>query len=342
MAVSKYIRDNIIRLHKRKHPARWIARELGMQSSTVSRIITRFHKTGSTNPALQTGRPRALTAREERYIVRKVLNSPLVSAFAVAREVSMEYGKRVTVDMVRRTLYRNGIHGRRPAMKPKMTKAHIKERLRFAEEHANHGSAFWDRVIFSDEALFHFQPTPSGVWDWRKVNERYESKNLVRTVRKGGGSLMIWGCITANGVGWICSLPEGLDSDTYVTVLEEELEKTIGLRFGQRRRAAVIFQHDGAGPHRDGKVREYLGRQKFQVLGWPAISPDLSPIENLWADLKRRVTERGEVVKTKEALFRLIEEEWEATPVSYIKSLYASLPRRIKAVKNAKGGPTRY
>ena len=103
----------------------------------------------------------------------------------------------------------------------------------------------------------------------------------------------------------------------------------------------VVFQQDGAGPHRAKVVTDFFRRQKYTVLPWPAHSPDLSPIENLWAALKKRVEENhGEIPKAQ--LWKVVEDEWNATPDDYCKKLFASMPRRLAAVIKAKGGYTRF
>ena len=52
-----------------------------------------------------------------------------------------------------------------------------------------------------------------------------------------------------------CSLPEGLDSDTYIVILKNELRWTVDLDFKDFK--GVVFQQDGAGPHRAKVVQEY-------------------------------------------------------------------------------------
>lgn len=36
---------------------------------------------------------------------------------------------------------------------------------------------------------------------WRKENYEMEEKNLIPTIKYGSGSLLVWGCMDANGVG---------------------------------------------------------------------------------------------------------------------------------------------
>lgn len=154
-----------------------------------------------------------------------------------------------------------------------------------------------------------------------------------------GGTLNIWGCITSRGIGWMCSLPEGLDGETYIKILEDELQQTRENYFPHKER--FTFQHDGSSVHRCKLVEKHI-KGRIPTFKWPAQSPDLNIIENLWGDLKRRIRDNYHEITNKEKLWDAIQVEWEATTTEYLKKLYLSIPHRLQAVIKAKSGPTKY
>jgi transposase len=343
MVVSEDKRKVILQLREKGESYRSIAKVVDVHYSTVALIVKRSLETGAIIPKPIPGRPRSLTKREQRYVLRRVQAKPICSIPSLARELSEEWKKRVTTDKLRLILHSNGFKSYKPAKKPLMSISHMKARLAFAKKYADKGPEFWRRVIFSDESSIRVFPTPSGLWVWRRPNERFAPRHFVPTVQKGGGSFMVWGCLTAKGIGWLARLKEGADSQLYVQILEDELEQTIQHYWSNKRaQRQVIFQHDGASIHSAKVVKDYLGRQRYEVLDWPAKSPDLSPIENLWADLKRRLQVRQEEIKDQKSLWEVVQDIWENTPAKTCLDLVDSMPRRLQAVIKAKGGPTKY
>lgn len=75
---------------------------------------------------------------------------------------------------------------------------------------------------------------------------------------------------------------------------------------------------------------------------WPALSPDLNPIENLWDQLSRRVEARNSVPQNLIDLRAALQEEWDAMTQQTISPLVNSMRRRCQAVLDAQGHMTRY
>ncbi len=100
--------------------------------------------------------------------------------------------------------------------------------------------------------------------------------------------------------------------------------------------ADFIFQKDLSPAHTAKSTKSWLNDHGVGVLDWPANSPDLNPIENLWGIVKRKI--RNETKKWKAT----VKETWASIPPQQCHKLITSMPRRIESVIKAKGAPTKY
>ena len=115
------------------------------------------------------------------------------------------------------------------------------------------------------------------------------------------------------------------------TVLERKMLKEM---------SGVIFQQDGAPAHNAKVTQNWLRRSinSFWEKGtWPANSPDLSPIENLWAILKDDLDSMGESKDIKLLETRL-KTAWSNIPPDILGKLIDGMPNRIKRCIELKGG----
>jgi transposase len=107
--------------------------------------------------------------------------------------------------------------------------------------------------------------------------------------------------------------------------------------------------HDSASVHTAHIVRNILRDMGIRVMIWPPYSPDLNPIENLWAIMKREIYRLYPDLEfapdTEETLTRLIQaarEAWHAIDDTVLHNLSITMPHRVQAVLKADGWYTKY
>ena len=123
-------------------------------------------------------------------------------------------------------------------------------------------------------------------------------------------------------------------------ILGTHLIESAELHFDIEHAEAWWFLQDNDPKHKSTLVHHWLFNKGIQLIDFPTYSPDLNPIENLWADMARRVEQYQ--CDTMEELQDKVAEEWAATPKDYLAELARSMPRRCQAVIDAKGYHTKY
>jgi len=160
------------------------------------------------------------------------------------------------------------------------------------------------------------------------------------TVKFVGGNLMIWGCMTYQGVGYACKIEGTMDAELYVSIVNDELLET--MEYYGMERSEIIFQQDNDPKHKSRLATQWFEENEMTVLEWPAQSPDLNPIEHLWQHLNHQLAAYEGEPKSIAELWERVQETWNRISVSVCANLIDSMPRRVAAVLKAKGGYTKY
>ncbi len=199
----------------------------------------------------------------------------------------------------------------------------IQKRRRFlwAKAHLKWTVAKWKTVLWSDESKFEVL---FGKLERHVIRTKEDKDNpscYQRSVQKPA-SLMVWGCMSACGMGSLHIWKGTINAERYIQVLEQH---TLPSRHRLFQGRPCIFQHDNARPHTASITTSWLRRRRIRVLKWPACSPDLSPIENIWRIIKRKMRQRRP--KTVEQLEACIRQEWDNIPIPKLEQLVSSVPR---------------
>jgi transposase len=136
---------------------------------------------------------------------------------------------------------------------------------------------------------------------------------------------------------WCRERVDYMDAHLYNIILDNQMRPSATKLF---RRREWIFQQDNDPKHTARATQEFFEDYNVDVLEWPAQSPDLNPIENLWSILDLKCKDRKP--KNEEELFEIIQNAWNNLDVDLLNRLVESMPRRCQAVIDAKGWPTKY
>ncbi len=270
---------------------------------------------------------RCTSNRDNRTLERIVKQNPFKNVGEIHKEWTAA-GPRTTKH---RRMQDMGFSCRIPCVKPLLNNRQRQKRLAWAKGKKDWTAAEWSKVMFSDESKCCISFGNQGPRVWRKRGEA-QNPHCLRSSVKFPQSVMVWGAMSSAGVGPLCFLRSKVNAAVYQEVLEQLMLPAADQLYGD---ADFIFQQDLAPAHSAKATSTWFKDHGIPVLNWPANSPDLNPIENLWGIVKRKM--RYARPNNAEELKATIRATWALITPEQCHRLIDSMPRHIAAVIQAKG-----
>lgn len=189
-------------------------------------------------------------------------------------------------------------------------------------------------IVFSDESIIRNLPC-GPTWLTMKMCEDPSTYDVARKQKHRGW--MFWGCFIGDQRGPCYVWPQGtrVNANLYIDEIVPLIKTVMEIN------PDAYFMQDNAPSHRARATREALREARVNLVDWPPYSPDLNPIENIWAAMKRWIDENyylDDLVD--DALQEAINLAWANLDPDFLRATYMSVPERCRECIRKDGGPT--
>jgi Transposase/DDE superfamily endonuclease len=349
--VSEAIRNQIVGMRCMGCTFPAISTELGVDADTAGKIYNRWTETSDCSSAPRSGASKKLNEGDIRLIKHHVTHDREHRRQPLG-EIIIDLNLSVSTKTLQRTLVNeiglgHRIERKRCWLSPKQKEV----RLSFAKKHIDWGSEEWRRVGFTDEMGMQTGANSKKVYVWRYPEEEYKEDCCGATVIAGFEKVKVWGAMRYGKLSELVVLPEAkgpgkLNAVEYSNVIMNG-EMFMFWMEGMEEAGNLLMMEDGAPYHQGAASKRRKELEKDGWIGWgpgtwPSNSPDLNPIENLWHVLRSNVRKRKHQPRNRKELIEALIEEWKKLDMKIVNDLIDSMPRRMQAVIDAKGGSTKY
>src|SRR5579871_724046 len=226
--------------------------------------------------------------------------------------------------IIRRRLNEQGLYKLQPLKKLLLLDSHRDNRLEWAKKNKK---TDWSKIIFTDETTISQFSKPKKVW-------RYKGEKVKALTVKHSTKVHVYRCFSEKSFGNIYCFTENLNSELLYIIYKKTLLSSARKFFGEDDNNWKL-QEDNDPKHTSGKVQNWKDENDIKRIFWLSQSPDLNPMENVWAILKANVS-NYKPISTKN-LIKIIKKEWRKLDRIFAENLVLSMKNRISLIINNEG-----
>jgi len=255
------------------------------------------------------GRKETITDSIKKKVVRTTRRKPHNST---VRSLSNQYN--IGKSSVDRILVEKNFSYRRVRIQKVLTTAEKRDRVTFCQDMIKLKDRKLLHIFYSDETGYNLSEAHRNKV-WNPPNKQVKVDFTNKDIR-----VNCWGAISSCGATSLHIYKSNLKADTYETILTTHKEE-MDLLYPD----GYFYQHDNLSSHT--AAEDWMRRARFNIVHFPSYSPDLSPIENIWRDLKSAVAKENP--KTEKALCESLHRNWEAlTTIERLQPYFKNLHKR--------------
>ena len=195
------------------HSTHHIGSITGVHASTIFRLCSKEH---SELHKSSDGRSTKLSPTNIHHAVYLITTRKAENAVQITKSLKTITNQSLSPTTVWRHLKKAGMKAVVKRKHPFLSTKHCKACLNYAHAYKDWTVEDWKRVVWSDETKINCLGSDGCKWVWKRPGEGLSDRLVEGTVKFEGGSVMIWGCMTWEGVGYAAKIDGRMDSDLYL------------------------------------------------------------------------------------------------------------------------------
>ena len=299
-----------------------ISRRTNIPKPTVFRVLSLIREKKTLQHKKGAGRPTKIQGNDKKRIASILNCNPRTSL----RSILPKLGVNVSISTLHAQVMRQNFLNTRAVRVPALTDLHVSKRIAWCKEMKGFD---WSKTFFTDECSVWLDSGRVNVWT-------KNGQPIILPTFKHPSKVHLWGGISLMGTTHLKIFTENFNQAVYISTLSECLIEEAKGKYGE----SWVLQEDNSPVHTGKATKGWKAEFVPLRIDWPPNSPDLAPIENLWAVLKRRLLVRHP--KTIDQLKESIREIWESFDPEFLRPFCSSMPKRIQLCLKNKGKKINY